>query len=80
MRIEDVGQILGWSLIINYVLLASWFLSFTLFHDWVYSLHGRWFVLDVKTFDALHYFGMAVYKVAIFMFSLGPYIAVQLTI
>ncbi|WP_407656543.1 DUF6868 family protein [Methyloglobulus morosus] len=42
---------------------------FTLAHDWMYRLNCRWFKLSVETFDALHYAGMAVYKIGILLLN-----------
>jgi len=41
----------------------------------VYRFHGRWFKLSLETFDAIHYGGMAVFKLGIFLFNLVPFIA-----
>jgi hypothetical protein len=41
----------------------------------MYRLHGRWFRLSAEQFDALHYAGMAIYKLGIFLFCLVPYLA-----
>ena len=64
-----------WSAVINYGLLLWWFLVFILAHDWMHRFHGRWFRLPVEQFDAIHYTGMAVYKIGIILFNLVPYIA-----
>jgi hypothetical protein len=39
------------------------------------SLHSRWFRLSVETFDALHYAGMALFKIGIFLLNVTPLIA-----
>ena len=41
-------------------------------------LHGRWFDLSEQTFDAVHYGGMAAYKIAIFVFNIAPLVALYL--
>jgi hypothetical protein len=38
-------------------------------------MHGRWFKLSVGTFDAIHYAGLAVYKIGIVLFNLAPLVA-----
>ncbi|MBM4331809.1 MAG: hypothetical protein FJ117_11410 [Deltaproteobacteria bacterium] len=75
MTVQDVRDVLLWCLIINVGLLLWWFLVFSLAHDWVYRIHGRWFTLSEERFDAIHYLGMAIFKIAIFMFNIVPYIA-----
>jgi len=78
MSIDTIGELLGWCTIINYSLLILWFLFFVLAHDFLFKLHGKWFNLTVERFDAMHYVGMAVFKVFIFVFNLTPYLAIQL--
>jgi hypothetical protein len=75
---ELVRDVLGWSALINYAVLISWFLVFCFAHDWMYGLHGRWFKLSVERFDAIHYAAMAFYKLCIFVFNLAPYLALRI--
>ena len=72
MTLELLRNLLLWSAGINYLILTWWFLVFTFSHDWVYRLHGRWFALSEEHFDAIHYAGMAFYKIAVLMFNLVP--------
>lgn len=72
MNLELLRNVLLWSAAVNYAFLMWWFLLFTFSHDWVYRLHGRWFSLSEEKFDAIHYAGMAFYKIAILMFNLVP--------
>lgn len=67
-----------WCAVINYGLMLVWFLTFALAHDWMYRLHGRWFRLSTERFDAIHYAGIAMYKVGILVFNLVPYLALRL--
>ena len=78
MSLEMVRQTLLWCTVINYGVLLVWFLFFMLAHDGIYQLHGRWFPLSVELFDALHYGGMALYKIGILLLNLVPYIALRL--
>jgi hypothetical protein len=72
---NEVKDLLLWSLGINYVLLLIWAGAFIWAHDWMYKLHGRWFKLSVEAFDAIHYAGMAIYKIGIFLLNLAPLLA-----
>lgn len=80
MTIEIVIKILGWLTLFNMGVLTVWFLLIVLAHDWVYQLHGKWFKLSVECFDAIHYAGMAFYKIGIFLFNLTPFLALQLVV
>jgi len=78
MSIAIARDVLLWCAVINYGVLLVWFLFFLLAHDWVYRLHGRWFHLSGEQFDALHYAGMALFKIGILLFNLVPYVALHL--
>jgi len=59
-------------------LLVVWFALFVFACDGVYRAHSVWFQIPRQTFDAIHYAGMAVTKIAIVLFFLLPWIAVKL--
>ena len=63
------------SLAINYAILLIWFVVFVTARNWLRALHGRWFRLSDPAFDAIHYSGMAVYKIGILLFNLVPLLA-----
>ena len=78
MTSSEIRDFLLWSVAINYGVLLVWFGVFVFAHDWMYRLHGRWFKLQVETFDALHYAGMSVYKIGVMLLNLAPLIALCL--
>lgn len=78
MTLETLRGTLLWCALINYAVLLVWFLVFTLAHDGLHRLHGRWFRLSVERFDAIHYLGMSVYKIGIILLNLVPYVALRL--
>ena len=59
-------------------LLMVWFAGFTFAGDWIYEIHSRWFHIPRPSFDAIHYAGMAVTKIAIILFFLLPWLAIKL--
>ena len=63
------------SLAINYAILLIWFVVFVTARNGLRALHGRWFRLSDPAFDAIHYGGMAVYKIGILLFNLVPLLA-----
>jgi hypothetical protein len=75
MTIDMIREALLWCFIINMGLLLWWFMFFAFAHDWVYRMHGRWFKLSVEKFDAIHYAGIAFFKICIFVFNIVPYFA-----
>ncbi len=78
MTIEVIRGVLAWSAVINLGVLLWWFLFFSLAHDWTYRFHSKWFKLTTEQFDALHYGGMAVFKLGILLFNLAPYLALRI--
>jgi hypothetical protein len=78
MNIAMTRDVLLWCTVINYGLLLWWFVFFTCAHDWIRRLHGRWFRLPAEQFDAIHYAGMAIDKIGIFLFNLVPYVALHI--
>lgn len=78
MTIETIRAVLGWCTCINLAFLLYWFFAFVFLRDWIHRFHGRWFRLTPERFDAIHYGGMAGYKLAIFLLNLAPYLALRL--
>jgi hypothetical protein len=69
-----------WCTVLNYLILVLWFIAFTVGHDWMFQLHGRWFRLTADQFDRLHYGAMATYKVGILLLNLVPLIALTILV
>jgi hypothetical protein len=78
MTLIELREILGWCALINMGLLAWWLLFIMLAHDWTWRLHSRWFSLSRERFDAIHYQGMAFYKIFIFLFNIAPWLALHI--
>lgn len=77
MTLENAIFVLGWSTVLNYLVLLLWFIFYASGSDRIYRLHSRWFVMTREQFSQLHYLGMMVYKLAIFLFLLAPYISLK---
>jgi len=80
MTVETIRDVLGWCSVINVGVLIYWWLFFTLAHDFVYRIHGKWFKLSVEKFDSIHYAGMAFFKMSIILFNIVPYIALRIVV
>ena len=78
MTLEAVRSTLAWCSVINLGLLIWWWLFFSQAHDWTYRVHSRWFRITVEKFDAIHYTGMAFFKLAILLFNLVPYLSLRI--
>lgn len=77
MNLAQLETFLLWGWLINYAVLLFWFGFYTAGKNVVYRLHTRWFALAPEKFDAIHYAGIMMYKLAIFLFFLGPWIVVK---
>ena len=78
MTIEIICDVFAWCTVINWILLLWWLLFFIFAHDWMHRFHSKWFNLSVDKFDAIHYSGMALFKIGIFLFNLVPYLALRI--
>jgi hypothetical protein len=78
MTLETIRAALAWCSVINLCLLLVWWLFFTLAHDWIYRVHGKWFSLPRERFDAIHYTAMALFKIGILLFNLVPYLSLRI--
>ena len=75
MDMSSVRDFLLRCLVINYVILLLWFGAFVFAHGWLFRLHARWFRMTEERFDAIHYAGMAGYKIGILLLNLVPWLA-----
>jgi hypothetical protein len=80
MSIEIARGVFLWCAVVNSGVLLWWLLFFVLAHDSMSRLHGRWFRVPADQFDAIHYTGMAVYKIGILLFNLVPYVALRVVV
>ena len=78
MDILLVRHFLGWCALINIGIFAAWVIVFFAAHDWVYSLHGKWFKISVERFDSIHYMLMGFFKLSIILLFLIPYLALRI--
>lgn len=79
MDIHAIRSFLLWCTAINLGILLYWWAMFVFAHDWIHRFHGKWFKLSVERFDGIHYAGMALDKILIFVFNLVPLIAFAIT-
>ncbi len=76
MNLALIEEFLIYSLLINYTILIVWFCAFSFAHEFIYRLHSRWFHFAKESFDAIHYVGMAAFKIGIFLLNLAPLLAI----
>ena len=78
MTLETVRDFFAWCSVINIVLIVLWFVAFVGARNWMYRIHTKWFTVSEHTFDAIHYGGLGLFKIAIWVFCLTPYFALRI--
>lgn len=78
MNIETARSFFLWCTVINYGVLLLWVLIFFFAHDWHYRLTSWVFHWSVETYDRVNFAGVAIFKIAIILFNLVPYLALWL--
>ena len=78
MDIETLRSFLAWCSTLNLILLMLWWVGFATAGDWIRRIHGKWFALSKETFDAIHYSGMAFFKILVLALNLVPYLVLRL--
>ena len=74
MTTETVRGMLMWSAIINYAILILWVLLYFGASGLMHRV-ARWYRMSPEQFDAFQFGGIIFYKMAIWLFNIGPCIA-----
>ena len=76
MNVEVIREFLLWSLAVNVGILVLWLGMITVAGDAIYRLHNGMFKhLSRESFDAIHYGGLAAYKMAVGLLNGVPLVA-----
>ena len=78
MNYDIARNMLLWCLVINVGIMLFWFIAFANLRKRIYQMHGKWFKISEEHFDAIHYTGMAIYKILIIVFNIVPLLALQI--
>ena len=80
MTIVELRDAIFWCWVINFGVLLWWWLWLVTAHDWVYQIHTRWVGVSIakESFDAIHYGGLAFYKILNITFFIVPWIALHI--
>ena len=78
MNLEMTKNFFMWCTIIDYAILILWCLVYKLGHEWHYGITKRWFAVSEEEYDTLNLKGVAIFKVAILLLNLVPYIALRI--
>ncbi|WP_319784107.1 DUF6868 family protein [Oceanisphaera sp. IT1-181] len=78
MTIELFTALLGWSLVINIIVLLFSTLMVVLMRETISSIHARLFSLNTQDLGRAYFQYLAQYKIAILVLNLAPYIALKI--
>ena len=78
MDATNLRTVLGWSTVINYVLLIWWVLIAIFAHDWLCALCSKLFRVTPAQVEKVNFYGVTIYKLTIIVFNLVPYLALLL--
>ena len=73
----SLGPFLLWCALLNYAVLLLAFIVWTSWSDALYRLHARWFRIERAQCDAAIYLMLGLYKLAIWLLFLVPWIALR---
>ncbi len=80
MSPAQLQSVLLWCTVINYSLLIAWVLIATLARAPWQRLQTRLFHVHAGSIGLLNWAGIALYKLAIVMFNLVPYVALRMVL
>lgn len=78
MNLEMARNFFMWCSIINYGLLILWAGLFVFAHDSYQSFNEFMIRRKIEHFDTLHYAGIALFKLAVILFNLVPWVVLTL--
>jgi len=76
---ETITTVLGWCTVLNMGLLVFASLVLMAAGGPIKKIHGGMFSLSDEDLSRQYFQYLAQYKIAIFVFNLGPYLALKLT-
>lgn len=78
--IEIIAQILIRCFLGGVIFLMIWFVCYVTIDEWIYRIHSMWFDISPQQFDFIHYCGMTMTKIILFIVFLIPYICLRMVI
>ena len=70
--------VLGWATVLNLAILALAGLGVVFAGDFLKRVHGRFYRLSGEDLDRQYFQYLANYKILIFVYNLGPYLALRI--
>lgn len=77
MTIDQMTVFFGWCALINIVIMFVAFIGLKVFREMIMNIHSTMMGIDKAELPVLYFKYLANYKIAIFVFSLTPYLALR---
>ncbi len=76
--LETVAMVLIRCFWIGFAIVLFWFVIILCASDFVYQVHSTFFTMSETQFDLMHYGGLGLTKLVVFIFFLIPYLAIKM--
>jgi len=76
--LQTISAVLGWCTVLNLGMLAAASLILIAFGDAIRGIHGGMFRMSDEDLSRAYFQYLAQYKIAIFVFNLAPWLALEL--
>ena len=76
--LETIRTFLGWTIVVHVVVMLLMFGALTLGSSFVRGIHGRMMGLSDPDLSRAYFQFMAQYKIGIWLFAIGPWLALHL--
>lgn len=77
---DTLAKVLLRCWIFGFVLVMIWFCFYVLLGGVIYGLHGEMFGLSKHDLNVIHYCGMGLVKLFVFVFFFFPWLAIKLVL
>ncbi len=78
--LHAVARVLMWCVLLSGAILLLWFCMLAFAGEWVYRMHSQFIPLSREHFAFVHYGGLALFKGAMLVLFLVPYVAIRIVL
>ena len=78
--LDAVAKVLLRCFVLGYLFLLLWLGGYLVAGDFIYRLNSRLFGVTQHEMNLMHFFGMALVKLILFVFFLFPYVSIRLVL
>ncbi len=78
--LEATGKVLLRCGLFGFAVLLFWAGAFLFAGDVIYNVHGEMFDLSKHELNVMHYAGMGIFKLVVFVFFFFPWLAIKMVL